>query len=250
MKKYFSFAAFVLLATVMTFPLVSCGNDDDNNGNEPQNQTGNDDSNNISGMENGYAYVDLGLPSGTMWAYCNVGAGKSEAYGSYFAWGETEPKSDYSWDNYKWGDWNELTRYCTSSEYGKDGYRDVTNPEFGKALTELLPEDDAARAKWGGKWRMPTQKDFEELIAKAPSTWTDNYKNTGVKGRIFTGSNGKSIFLPAANIHDGVRSGDYWTSTLFTSMPFYAIGIYFGKSNMKIDSNSRYVEHTIRPVFK
>ncbi|MCQ2319676.1 MAG: hypothetical protein MJZ90_12290 [Bacteroidales bacterium] len=119
--------------------------------------------NNLYGMENGievtltaaHEYVDLGLPSGLLWATCNVGADSPEDYGDYFAWGETETKSDYDWDTYKWcnGSYNTLTKYNTKSSYGT-----VDN----KTTLEL--SDDAARANWGGSWRMPTEAEFQELI--------------------------------------------------------------------------------------
>ena len=73
-----------------------------------------------------HEWVDLGLPSGTLWATCNVGANAPEEYGDYFAWGETEPKEVYSWTNYKWcnGDYNTMTKYCSNSDYGANGFVD------------------------------------------------------------------------------------------------------------------------------
>ena len=96
---------------------------------------------------NGHEYVDLGLPSGLKWATCNVGASSPEVYGGYYAWGETEEKSSYSWSTYKWcnGSYDTMTKYCTSSSYGT-----VDNK------TTLDPQDDVAHVKWGGRWRMPT----------------------------------------------------------------------------------------------
>ena len=95
----------------------------------------------------GHAYVDLGLPSGTLWATCNVGASSPEEYGDYFAWGETEPKNDYNWSTYKYckGSSTTMTKYCTSSSYGT-----VDNK------TELEPSDDAATVNWGSNWQMPS----------------------------------------------------------------------------------------------
>ena len=97
--------------------------------------------NNVSGLNNGREYVDLGLPSGTMWATCNIGANYPEDYGDYYAWGETETKSNYDWSTYKWckGSEDTLTKYCTDNDYGT-----VDNK------TVLDPEDDAAHVKWGG----------------------------------------------------------------------------------------------------
>ena len=111
--------------------------------------------NSTIGIANGHEWVDLGLPSGTKWATTNVGATTPEEYGDYFAWGETEPKSDYSWSTYKWcnGSSTTMTKYCESSSYGT-----VDN----KTILEL--SDDAANVKWGGKWRMPTVEEIEELL--------------------------------------------------------------------------------------
>ena len=87
-----------------------------------------------------HAYVDLGLPSGTLWATCNVGADTPEGYGDYFAWGETQPKDVYNWSNYQYcnGSHDQLTKYCNNSSYGYNGFTDN--------LTTLQPGDDAATA--------------------------------------------------------------------------------------------------------
>ena len=108
-----------------------------------------------------HEWVDLGLPSGTLWATCNVGADNPEDYGDYFAWGETEPKVIYNWSTYKWcnGSVNTMTKYCTDSGYGT-----VDNK------TELDPADDAATVNWGTSWRMPTLEQLDELLTKC--TWT------------------------------------------------------------------------------
>ena len=132
--------------------------------------------------------VDLGLS--VKWAPFNVGAGDPEEYGDYFAWGETEPKSFYDWTNYKWcnGKYNTLTKYCTSSSYGTvDG------------KTTLDSEDDAVITSWGGKWRIPTLNEANELINNC--TWTDETQN-GINGSRITGPNGKSIFIPWSGQHD------------------------------------------------
>ena len=164
----------------------------------------------------GHAYVDLGLPSGLLWATCNVGADSPEDYGDYFAWGETQPKSDYSWGTYQYcnGSYNTLTKYCTRSDYGYNGFTDN--------LTTLLPEDDAATANWGNGWRMPTQAEFQELLDNTTVTWTTQ---SGVNGRLFTASNGNSLFLPAAGYRNGTSLnvagtyGFYWSSSLRTDYP-------------------------------
>ena len=102
-----------------------------------------------------HEWVDLGLPSGTLWATMNVGASCSEDDGDYFAWGETEPKDVYDWSTYKWCNGSEYTqtKYCSNSDYGTVDYK-----------TELDPEDDAAYVNWGSSWRMPTEQQLKELI--------------------------------------------------------------------------------------
>ena len=159
-----------------------------------------------------HEYVDLGLPSGLLWATCNVGANAPEKYGDYFAWGETEPKATtYYWSNYRYcnGAYNTLTKYCTSSGCGYNGFTDN--------LTTLESRDDAATAYWGSDWRMPTKEEWEELLAKTTVAWT---QQNSVDGLLFTAKNGSgnSLFLPAAGrqTEEGFNSmgGFYWSSSL------------------------------------
>ena len=119
----------------------------------------------------GYEYIDLGLPSGLLWANQNIGAEKPEDYGDYFAWGEVEPLDE----NYKWREDSKYGDRC--SEVG----------------FELI--DDAARQIWGGNWRVPLPEEIEELIAECEWTWT---VLNNVNGYEVKGPNGNSIFLPAA----------------------------------------------------
>ena len=176
-------------------------------------------------------YVDLGLPSGTLWATCNVGAYVPEAYGDYFAWGETEPKSNYNWSTYQYcnGSSSKLTKYCTNSSYGYNGFTDD--------LTTLLPEDDAATANWGDDWRMPTKEEWQELYNNTTCTWTTL---NGVDGRLFTAANGNSIFLPAAGYRNGTSfsgsTGDYLSSTLYSNIPSRAWELNFGSDNCSMSS--------------
>ncbi len=160
-----------------------------------------------------YEYVDLGLPSGTLWATCNVGANAPEEYGDYFAWGETQPKDTYNWSTYQYcnGSNNTLTKYCNNSSYGYNGFTDD--------LITLLPEDDAATANWGEGWRMPTKEEWEELYNNTTVIWTTQ---NGVNGMLFTADNSNSLFLPAAGSSAG--SGHYWSSSLYTDYPSSAWG--------------------------
>ena len=194
---------------------------------------------------NGHEFVDLGLPSGLLWATCNVGSTTPEGYGDYFAWGETTPKETYNWSTYRYcnGDYNKLTKYCNNAEYGNDGFTD--------ALTTLEASDDAATANWGSGWRMPTQTELNELKNSCTVTWVTY---NGVNGRLFTGPNGNSIFLPAAGYRNGssfyyVGSlGTYWSSSLDTDDPYYAWGLHFDSGNYSMYDLIRNYGHSVRPV--
>ena len=196
----------LLMAIVLPFVFVSCGDDK----NEPD-------------TPDKHEYVDLGLPSGTLWATCNVGADSPEQYGDYFSWGEVAPKENYEWPYYKWAHWV----YDTISDHH---YRVVEETWYkyfvedwtengivkGDCKMELDPEDDAAYVNWGSKWRMPTLEQFQELVENCDWQWTNR---KGVNGQLVTGPNGKSIFFPAAGgrgdhlYNDGVHAY-YWSRSL------------------------------------
>ncbi len=189
--------------------------------------------------------IDLGLPSGTLWANMNVGASSPEDYGDYFAWGETTPKSEFNWSTYKWcnGSSTTLTKYCSDSSYGYNGYTDTK--------TVLDAEDDAARANWGGDWRMPTKADFQELIDNTTNEWTTQ---NGVYGQKFTSSNGNSIFLPAAGyrwggkLYDAGSGGYCWSSSLNGGDPNGAWDLYFGSGYLYTYNGYRSRGRSVRPV--
>ena len=145
----------------------------------------------------GYTYVDFGLPSGTLWAKCNIGAEKETDYGFYFQWGDIKNKSnaECSLATYKHcnGSLNSMNKYCTNSGYGT-----VDNK------TTLESADDAATQIMGDEWRMPTKADFQELINKTDHKWVENFNESGVNGIKFiskTDTN-KYIFIPAAGFID------------------------------------------------
>lgn len=164
------------------------------------------------GIIGGHSYVDLGLPSGVLWASCNVGATSSEGCGDYFSWGETQLKTVYNWSTYKYckGDHDQLIKYCNNSSFGYNDYTDN--------LTTLQPRDDAAKTNWGSGWRIPTIIEWMELYQNTTSTWkTIN----GVKGRRFVAPNGNSVFLPVTGFFWESRVyysefGYYWSSSLFS----------------------------------
>jgi hypothetical protein len=191
-----------------------------------------------------HEYVDLGLS--VKWATCNVGASKPEEYGDYFAWGETQPKSTYSWSTYKWcrGSYDTQTKYCTNSSYGT-----VDNK------TTLDLSDDAARANWGGSWRMPTDAELTELREQCTWTWTTQngvygYKVTSKK----SGYTNKSIFLPAAgyryddSLNYAGSLGYYWSSSLITGSPYNAWFVYFYSDYVDRHYYYRYCGFSVRPV--
>ena len=194
--------------------------------------------------ENGHAYVDLGLS--VKWATCNVGATTPEGYGDYFAWGETKRKGDYDWSTYKWcnGDEYSMTKYCTSSYYGT-----VDN----KTTLELT--DDAARVNWGGKWRMPTKAEYDELCNTSNCTWTWTTQN-GVNGyKVTSKKNGNSIFLPAVGsrgnggiLSDEGRDGYYWSSSLSTGGGDYAYRVHFYSMYVGGGTIGRYRGQSVRAV--
>ncbi len=182
-----------------------------------------------------YSYIDLGLPSGTVWATMNLGATKPEDFGDYYAWGEFETKSDFTWSNYKYGyDEDHQTKY---------------NKVDGKIILE--DEDDAAIVIWGGGWQMPTEIQFLELL----SNTTIEKVYSGVKGIRFTGATGNSIFLPASFVYNGYYSCCYWSKDLsagssdgaivFNSEPISASS---SNINCYTTSRSRYAGYSIRPV--
>ena len=201
-------------------------------------------------MENGHEYVDLGLS--VKWATCNVGASKPEEYGDYFAWGERQPKSIYNWSTYKYcnGSSSSLTKYNTYSSFGT-----VDNK------TQLQLSDDAARANWGGSWRMPTRAEQDELRNNCTWTWTTQ---NGVNGyKVTSKSNGNSIFLPAAgyrsdsSLNYAGNVSDYWSSSLSTYdpdlaylNPDWAYVLHFNWAGVEWDGSYRCSGRSVRPVCK
>ena len=186
----------------------------------------------LSGTTNGHEWVDLGLPSGTRWATCNVGASAPEEYGDYFAWGETEGrnsgKTTFSWSTYK-----------LAGESGYDGYQ------------------DAATESWGGSWQTPSMAQIAELIdgTNCNTVWTTL---NGVNGRmIISKRNGKQIFLPAAghcldtNLGEAGTEGYYWSRSISVGYPGSASSLFFSAGHpVLMNYYYRYVGRTIRPVRK
>lgn len=192
---------------------------------------------------NGHEWVDLGLPSGLKWATCNVGASSPERYGSYFAWGETSTKREYSWENYTFrldgnGYVNKKRQYVNNVTFSKYN----TDPSHGSVdnRTRLELSDDAASVNWGSSWRVPTDQEWMEL--RKECTWTRT-KQGGTEGYLVKSKkNGNSIFLPAAgyrrqeNLSETGIRGEYWTASLITGNPYNAwfVMLYSSSVNSKI----------------
>lgn len=184
--------------------------------------------------------VDLGL--NVKWGACNLGASSAEEYGDYYAWGELETKAEYSWTTYK---------YSLDAE--GTGFSKYTGEDF----TALESSDDAVRATYGDRWKIPTQKDFDDLKNPDNCTWTWTQVN-GVNGYRVTskkdGFVGNSIFLPAAGLlgNPGPEGGDagfYWTSSLYTADPQYAVNLGFDSGAIsEQEKDARCYGLTVRPV--
>ena len=188
--------------------------------------------------------VDLGLPSGTLWADRNVGADSPEDYGDYFAWGETSTKSTYNWSTYKWcrGSDETMTKYYNNSSCGTAD---------NKTVLDL--QDDAAYVNMGTEWRMPTYDELEEIKNKCTWTWTTQ---NGTQGYKVTGPKGKSIFLPAAGVcYDGslYSAGSYgfcWSASLSEGGPNRAWYLGFDSNYVNMGFNYRRYGLSVRAVVR
>ena len=176
--------------------------------------------------------IDLGLPSGTLWSCCNVGANKPEEYGGYYAWGETEEKTNYGWKNYIYGDseW-ELCYYIGD---------DIAATDY-----------DVAYVKWGRRWMMPSSNQLKELINNCTTTW---FKLNDVYGcKLISNINCVSIFLPlpgfyTTSLYVVDKCGYYWSSTQVTSNRNRAYNIGLSPSEANFSDSERICGQSVRPV--
>jgi hypothetical protein len=209
--------------------------------------------------------IDLDLPSGTLWACCNVGANSPEKYGDYFAWGETtgytSDTSDgrlFDWGSYKWmnegqSHWQQINKYQVKDGMDDRCWYDSDGNFIGDGKGTLDLSDDAARANWGGQWVMPTYKDVLELLdytTNEPKTVND------VNGWLFTSKTyGSSIFLPAAGHRLGSMLGAhayglYWSASVNPSNSDSALYFFFGSEGVHTDDAYRIYGLSVRPVLK
>lgn len=202
----------------------------------------------VDGKVGEYTYVDLGLKSGKLWATYNVGTDLPTESGDYYAWGETSPKTNYTWETYTLckGKNGTFTKYCLSE---KEGDKD------GKSVLEA--EDDAVVANWGDKWRMPTKEEMQELIDGCDWEYTTDFAGKGIVGRIGTSKeNKKTIFIPAVGTIHGEKlySGDswgfYWTSSLDENRSDYAHYLDYSPDMIRTYSSNRFFALPVRGVVK
>ena len=185
--------------------------------------------------ENYVEQVDLGLPSGTIWAAWNLGASSPEEYGDYYAWGETELQYKNIWETYKFGTKDNLTKY---------------NEEDRKTILDL--EDDAAHVILGGKWHIPTREQIQELF---DNTTNEHSELNGVKGRLFTSkTNNNTLFFPYSGFKSGssIVGGGLWSSCWSSSLDIlyhYATTLYSKFNDSKFDFSNRCNGYSVRGVF-
>ena len=233
------------------------------------------------GEENGHAWVDLGLPSGTLWATCNIGATNPEDYGDYYAWGETQTKTSYDWSTYKWmdpavNDWKGCTKYQADDGQTKGVWYDSGN-FIGDGKTELEAPDDVASQTWGGKWQMPTQDMIAELSSQCYWVWTTTYNGKSVNGYIvykaksdtdkgvkvysdgtpssdYNVATDPHLFLPAAGnrwgsgLNGAGSYGYYWSRSLYPGYSNCADDLHFGSGYVDWGISYRYGGFAVRPV--
>ncbi|MCR4816337.1 MAG: hypothetical protein K5842_04045 [Bacteroidales bacterium] len=239
MKKATRFLAIVTLSAGLL--MVGCEKEEINDNSGGGNNGGGSNNTNVE-------WVDLGLPSGLLWASCNVGASAPEEYGDYFAWGETTTKDNYTWSTY---------RYCTVDGEGNMAtltkYNTPTNWDWGTVdnLTTLESSDDVATVSMGDGARTPTYDEWNELLENTTAEWTTLNDVNGTK---FIAPNGNSIFLPAAGYHVDSELeyagsyGLYWSSSLDAVYPHRARSFLFNMDDQRMGYDYRYDGRSVRAV--
>ena len=197
----------------------------------------------------GFEYVDFGLPSGTKWATCNVGADKETDYGLYFAFGEIKGYSGFTdAKKFSWGD------YKFSVNDSNDKFEKYNGTDEKKVL-DL--KDDAAQVNMGGKWHMPTYEQIKELMHNTESTWVSNYNGSGLNGRLFISKSdeSKKLFLPASGYLGNCistrtyRFGYFLSSSLFSFDDCYSTVLDFNSDDVSVTKCHRSFGANVRGVF-
>lgn len=202
-----------------------------------------------SGLGEDFEYVDLDLPSGLLWAKCNIGATSETEYGKYFQWGDAVGYEDASHSTWSTAPFNN-----GSSSYDSSYFASVKDDVCPNGV--LASQYDAASVNMGGNWRMPTQADFNELTANTTVTWETNFNGSGINGRKFTSKSDstKYIFIPAAgyadngSLYDQGSGGLVWSSSLLSSSPYGAWGLYFSSGYMGVFDYTRCCGCSVRGV--
>lgn len=199
-------------------------------------------------------YVDLGLTSGNLWATCNIGAESPIEYGTKYAWGEIEPKEQYTWDNYKWhkgknGSINQFSKY-------------VTNPIYGEVdnKTTLDLEDDVAHVKYGSTWRIPTREDFEELqrecncfegeLSGSYGIWctSKKYPDKKIFFVTFNGGSNDSGDYQTSSLSDGTTQNSWDMGLNYDNWIFEFYYEYGSFGEIDLRTAGRLYGNAIRPV--
>ena len=196
-----------------------------------------------------YEAVDLGLPSGTLWAKCNVGAETETDYGDYFMWGSTTPNTHTPCD------WAHAPFNNGSSSFDET-YFNAHKSEWLDGDV-LKPQYDAAHVIMGGDWKIPSLGDCKELLNGTTNEWVTNYKGSGVNGRLFTSkANGNTLFMPAAGTRDGSSfslqgdDGSVWTSLIYSGSSKSAWELRFDSKNCYIGSYMCNYGFSVRGIIK
>ena len=200
-------------------------------------------------------YVDLGLPSGLLWATCNIGAEEPTDYGDYFMWGSTKPDTDKSCN------WAHAPFNNGSYDCDEDYFESIKNKVCPNGI--LAPEYDAATVILGDDWRLPTADEIKELIDNTNHEWVENYQGSRIKGMVFTPAvftpmgfeaNGNELFIPASwyrggpGFNIGGSAAYLWGSSLDTSSPYCASGLHFNDSSCNMRKLIRYYGLCLRGV--
>ena len=198
----------------------------------------------------GMGYVDLGLPSGLLWATCNIGAKEPADHGDYFMWGSTGPDTD------KPCDWKHSPFNDGNITYNGKSFMEMQDKACPNGI--LVPEYDAATVILGDDWRMPTYDDFNELLNNTTNAWVENYEGSGINGRLFTSrtDDSKTLFIPASGFCSGsscLCRGIYaylWSSSISTGRPNCARFLYGNASSCSMNDSNRCYGLCLRGVTK